>query len=414
MALSSSYSDQTHKNASKSMQSNLSRFETSGEFDTPEIAVETIDGIERFEELEAVWNELFARAAEPKNVFQSFNWHWHWARHYLKKDDQSLRIVAVWCGDDLIMVWPLVMTTALGVRQLKWMGAPVSQYGDILVDRKFASAEIIEPVWQYIARHIKTDVISLEKVRADAQIAPLLKAGKSVVTGCMDAPYLDLASAENYAEYEKRYSSKARKNRRRHRRRLGEQGDVQCSILETGEDARATVAEAIALKRDWLKAKGLVSRAYSDTRFDAFFADVAGSTDHPCGCLISVLKCGSEAVAYDIGFKAGTNYVVHIGAYNHEYEKVSPGSLLTEDFLNECYDLDIETYDLMAPSASYKMSWADDCVSLCDYAYPLNTRGFLYAKGILWFLRNAIKKTLKHTPVKLLQTMRPVFRLAGL
>ena len=36
-----------------------------------------------FEALEADWNDLFARAGRPTQVFQTFNWNWHWARHYL-------------------------------------------------------------------------------------------------------------------------------------------------------------------------------------------------------------------------------------------------------------------------------------------------------------------------------------------
>ena len=414
MALSTNYFDNTNNVDVKMKQSDLSRFEMSGEFNQFEIAVETIETFDRFEELEDDWNKLFARNAQPANVFQSFNWHWHWARNYLGKNTKSLRIVAAFAGDELVMLWPLVISKSLGVRQLTWMGAPVSQYGDILIDQKIEGHGVIEAVWSYILNKLKVDVITLEKVRSDAQVSAVLSAEKVITTGCMEAPYLDLTSATNYTEYEKRYSKKSRKNRRRHRRRLAEMGQLEYKLVETGPEARALVAQTIGVKRDWLKDKGLVSRAYSDERFDAFFADVAGSTDHPCGCLISVLSCGSEAVAYDIGFQSGNNFVAHIGAYNHEFERFSPGSLLMEDFLHKSYDLGIDTYDLMAPSASYKMSWADDCVALCDYAYPINKRGFIYAKGVNWFLRNAVKKALEYTPVKLLQVTRPLFRLVGL
>ena len=119
-------------------------------------------------------------------------------------------------------------------------------------------------------------------------------------------------------------------------------------------------------------------------------------------------------MAYDIGFQTGGNYVAHIGAYHSYFERFGPGSRLTEDFLKCAYGLGIECYDLMAPSAEYKTAWADDCVDLCDYAYPLNKLGFAYAKGVNWFLRNAVKKTLEHTPMRLLQLTRPLFRLAGL
>ena len=234
MALSNSYFDHTNRADTKMKQSDLSRFEMSGEFNQFEIAIETIDTFDRFEELEDDWNKLFARNARPANVFQSFNWHWHWARNYLGENTKSLRIVAAFSGDELVMLWPLVISKSMGVRQLTWMGAPVSQYGDILIDRKIEGHGMIEAVWSYISNKLKVDVIALEKVRSDAQVSAVLSAKKTIVTGCMKAPYLDLASAENYAEYEKRYSKKARKNRRRHRRRLAEIGRLEYKLVETG------------------------------------------------------------------------------------------------------------------------------------------------------------------------------------
>ena len=35
------------------------------------------------EALEDEWNALFARAGRDIHVFQTFNWIWHWSRHFL-------------------------------------------------------------------------------------------------------------------------------------------------------------------------------------------------------------------------------------------------------------------------------------------------------------------------------------------
>ena len=42
-----------------------------------------ITGRAAFDALEAEWNALFDRAGRPAQVFQTFNWNWHWANHYL-------------------------------------------------------------------------------------------------------------------------------------------------------------------------------------------------------------------------------------------------------------------------------------------------------------------------------------------
>src|SRR5947209_18802734 len=64
-----------------------------------------ITGGAQFEALELEWNALFARAGRAWQIFQTFNWLWHWANDYL--DGRSrLAIVAARREDRLVMVWP--------------------------------------------------------------------------------------------------------------------------------------------------------------------------------------------------------------------------------------------------------------------------------------------------------------------
>src|SRR5712691_8992863 len=74
-----------------------------------------------FDALEQEWNALFARAGRPCQIFQTFNWLWHWANHYL---DGGTELTVVTGRQDgrLEIVWPLVATRVAGVRQLSWMG----------------------------------------------------------------------------------------------------------------------------------------------------------------------------------------------------------------------------------------------------------------------------------------------------
>ena len=36
-----------------------------------------------FDALESEWNDLFDRAGSGQQMFQTFNWLWHWANHFL-------------------------------------------------------------------------------------------------------------------------------------------------------------------------------------------------------------------------------------------------------------------------------------------------------------------------------------------
>ena len=62
-----------------------------------------------FDALETDWNDLFWRAGRRCQIFQTFNWNWHWSNHYLPAPSDeaapSLAIVtgrrggaSSWCG----------------------------------------------------------------------------------------------------------------------------------------------------------------------------------------------------------------------------------------------------------------------------------------------------------------------------
>jgi CelD/BcsL family acetyltransferase involved in cellulose biosynthesis len=94
-----------------------------------------------FDALEAEWNDLFRRSGGGAQVFQTFIWNWHWCNHYLPAANEgstaiSLAVVTGRRAGRLVMVWPLVSESAAGLRQLAWMGEPVSQYGDVLVEAR--------------------------------------------------------------------------------------------------------------------------------------------------------------------------------------------------------------------------------------------------------------------------------------
>ncbi len=89
-----------------------------------------------FDALEPAWNDLYERAGRGSQVFQAFNWNWHWCNHYLADTNDtnvSLAVVTAWRGDRLVLVLPLALTRAAGLKQLVWMGEPVSHSGDALV-----------------------------------------------------------------------------------------------------------------------------------------------------------------------------------------------------------------------------------------------------------------------------------------
>ena len=185
------------------------------------------------------------------------------------------------------------------------MGEPVSQYGDVLAEDLPDGLRLMRQAWRFIATRLGADAVCLRKVRADAAVAPLLRELGMQQTAAAEAPYLDLASAPDFASYELRYTGKARKNRRRLARRLAEQGPLAIERHTGGAEARAAAPQAIALKREWIKHTGRLSPALADQRFAAFFADVAEGRVRPAGCGVTVLKSNGAPAGIAIDITCG-------------------------------------------------------------------------------------------------------------
>lgn len=367
------------------------------------LTYEVIDDQAGFGALESEWNDLFARAGRPTQVFQTFRWNWHWCRHFVWNTPviakQAALIITARDHGRLVMVWPLAMERAGMLRQLVWMGEPVSQFGDILADTDTVTPSAIRESWVFVLKALKPDVVRLRRVRADAIIAPHLASLASLETVVNEAPYLDLTSAADFTAYEQRYSSKARKNRRRLARRLEEQGAVKYARLSQTPAAGQAARQAVEMKQSWLRDRGLLSPAMADPRFAAFMSDVASAAEcATAGVTVSLLTLNDATVGIQIGVIAKRRLSLHVIVYDLAYEKSGVGVLHLEHAIAEAYDHGLTTIDLLAPKADYKMDWADGTVAVIDHAVPVSAVGRIYAHLYLGFVRERAKSLVQRLP----------------
>jgi CelD/BcsL family acetyltransferase involved in cellulose biosynthesis len=281
------------------------------------------------------------------------------------------------------------------------MGEPVSQYGDVLIDHEEDTEAILSAAWRLISTELGADVIQLRKVRADSAVTPLLPRIGATAAERLAAASLDLKSAATFDAYEQRYSSGARRNRKRQRRRLEERGRIDLVSYAEGLEARTLARAALKLKRAWLAERALVSAAFADDRLDAFFGDVTEARTRPAGCHVLALTCDGEPAALEIGLSCKGRAAIHVIVYDRAFEKAAAGSLLMEDSIRRAFGSGIETYDLLAPADPYKLDWSDTLTEVCDWTVPLTLSGRVYTHLYLDFVRATGKRVLAALPVRL-------------
>src|SRR5712691_6907117 len=361
-----------------------------------------------FDALEQEWNALFARAGRPCQIFQTFNWLWHWANHYLDGGTE-LTVVTGRRDGRLAIVWPLVATRVAGVNQLSWMGEPVSQYGDVLVEEGPDTPDWLRRSWAYV-KLLGADIVHLRKVRSDAVISPLLAEAGAISTDSATAPCLDLASAKDFETYKQRYSAKKRSRRRRHLRRLQEAGSITFEQHSRGPMAHDLVGHALGLKRAWLVQRGLFSPVLQDSRLDRFFRDIALDRARSPGTRISAVRCNGAPIAVEISFECKAHVFGYIITHDLEFEKQGLGVVLAEYSIRTAHEQGGAKFDLLAPADAYKMDWADDAsIEVADWAMPLSHAGALYARLWLGSARQWVKKAAGGLPPRLGRMLSAIY-----
>ncbi|MEQ8825768.1 MAG: GNAT family N-acetyltransferase [Filomicrobium sp.] len=366
-----------------------------------------------FNELEAEWNALFQKAGKPGNPFQSFNWCWHWANSFLKNEpNDTFFIISGRRNGRLIMIWPLVRQRTAGLTQLTWIGRPVTQYGDVLID-SCNPINDLRAGWRFLKAHAKADVIELCKVRGDASITPLLSEIGAITTHRDAAPYADMSQHETFSDYAKaRYSAKRRTSLRRNLRRCQVDGELETDFIKEGADARHATKQLLAMKMAWLKEKSLISQALQDQRTHQFFLDAVSDPTRPTGCELTLLRSGNELLAADLKFTAKNQSVAHVITYNLKFEKLSPGNLMTMLNLEHFKQHGTQVFDFMGPDSSFKREWSDGVIGVNDWAVPLSLKGRLWSQVYLAFARDHLKKLFSHLPKSLKKTLSGSYVLA--
>lgn len=367
----------------------------SGRFAEPVFDVLTT--VEAFEALRTDWNDLYARAGATTQPFQRFGWLKHWADMYLGQHDRLL-VVTVRQNGVLVAALPLVVERILGLRQLSFMGAPVSQYGDALAIEGAERLSLLRQAWGRALDAAKPDLVRLVKVREDAAIAPLLKSVGAIETSFEEAPFIDLGSYESFEAYQKSRSAKYIKNVRRLWRRLDERGASAVAWDLRGAAGYDAALAAVTLKRSWLASRGLFSKAFAADRFAQFFASAARIASLETGVSTSLLTSRGEIANATVTVSDGRRLALHILGYSLKFEKSAVGVLHTEALVRHAFATGVETVDFLAPRHEYKDTWADGAVRVSDFAVPISLGGQIYVKAYLALLREHIKVVMAELP----------------
>jgi len=347
-----------------------------GASDRAGIRVSVFDTLEDCAEL---WKAAFADCAGY--AFQACAWHRVWLETIGRAERVSPCIVHIADRSGrTLMLLPLGVFRRRGVRLLKFLGEPVTDYNGPLIDADFAAR--LEPrdvrrLWSLILRRLPAvDVVWLKRMpeTIEGAVNPLIGLPGAVHNENAHAARLPAS----LAEFKASHSSKLFKDNARLLKRLGELGPVAFTLGAEGEEARE-VTEVMARQkgRRWLESSGV--DLFAKPGYRAFYEQLASGPDKMTGVHVSALRVGDTVVASHWGVVHGGRFLYLMPGYEAgAWARYSCGRLLLQQLVEWCLSHRVGVFDLTVGDEPYKARWADHVLRLYEYLAPRSLRGALF------------------------------------
>lgn len=338
------------------------------------------------------WESLEQSCPNPVTAFQSFAFQNAWAQGFHGKGAE-MRFVIVRDKGRLVLVWPLAIEKSVMGLKAGWSGAPIAQYGDVVMAPGAARAEWLEAASREIASWGDISYLDFSRVRADAAIADWLTRHATLKGEAQESPVTQLSRPG--------FDAAALVRNEKRLKRLKAKGEVSFELVE-GAAAQPFIAQAFAFKNEWAQRKGLYGGALADERV----ADVLSRVSAEGGVAVTRLAINGETAAIEIGFRQGGHHYAFMGAFAPDFAKMSPGHVLTELTIRRCAEDGLKQYDPLPPNDAHKKAWSNASLPVRDYGMVLTARGML-AHLFSARLRPFAKRVYESLPLPVRRALRP-------
>lgn len=355
---------------------------------TPAASVSHVTEIDldRVAALAPAIERLCALQTEP-TPFHTWEWLSGWCETF--GGEVVTRVVAVWAGEELVGLVPLMSRPRGWASVVEWLGAGRSDHAPVLLRPGF-EAGAIRATLEYLHRvPWRIDLLSLRTLQ-QPQLATWTALGLGGLAHAEEdvSPRVDIDG-----DWDSYLARKSKKHRGNIRRLLRDQERTPTLRIECVTAAPAALQNEIreVEAASWkavggsLRMEGPGATFYA--RFLARFAERGW---------LELWTCRVEArlLAYLITFRYRERVFYYNGGYRadaEQYTELPPGTLLIANALKSAHDRGLRSFDFLRGDEPYKALWASERQPLYHVVVPMGWRGRLAAAAIQarWRLRRS-------------------------
>lgn len=312
--------------------------------------VTTSDGLDA---LEGDWRDLLARAADP-TPFQSHEWQATWWRHHGRG---RLWVLVAHDNGVMIGVMPLhiMRYRATPLRQVRFLGAPLSDFQEILAARGHEPA-VRDAFVEYLAAHSRRwDLCDFADQRKGTSltVGEMPEGLRPLLVHHRVCPYIPLSAS--WDEFTKRLSKNMRTNVGRRRRQVAKQFRAEYDLADA-TTLPAAMEELFRLHNARWRRRG-VSGAFAGARMQAFHHEVARKFLARGWLRLHRLRLDGETRAAFYCFMLGRRVYYYLSGFDVAYGKFSIGNVLMAQAIERAIGDGADEFDLLRGDETYKFAW---------------------------------------------------------
>jgi CelD/BcsL family acetyltransferase involved in cellulose biosynthesis len=348
------------------------------------------------------WRDLDRRTTAPMVWFQSFEWCRNWMAVHGKGRFEP-HIVLLFRGNVVTAVLPMMIeTTPVGVRILRSLGEPHSQYANILTETGSLQDEELAILAKALHKIRGADGLVLNLVPEGSPLAKLLPEQSQSAELQNASQQFVFDGMSTGAEFTALRKSSIKKKMRKSMQQLQARGTVSFTVVRPN-DARYLnwIKDCLRFKKQWLNRTGRISTGLEFAGHGAFLAALPQADGDGNGPVLSALLLDGKPVAIEIGFVQHGHYYSYIGGFDWSFRQLSPGKVQMEMTLAWLIDNGVRVFDLLANPSDYKADYSNRTVSLSGHAMSMTRYGKVYASVWQSLLRPALKHSFKMLPADL-------------
>lgn len=340
----------------------------------------------RLSEVATAWQALWHRSGA--DIFQHHHWMATWATGMAERSDTRFRIMLAWDGERLVAILPCVIRRHRGLRTLQWMAQIFSDYCDAIVDPDIDSRPVLDALWKETLDLGGIDLVQLRCVRPDSRMHRLLAregSGLRVEDRHEQCLRID-CNWPNGEAYFRSLNKKGRNNHTRGKRILEELGGpVAFRRFEHGTEARQALDRLLELKHAWLKVHDPESPMLgADAQLLRDMLNAALDTDL---ATIFAISAGGKLAAASLNFVYETKMQAYFTAFDPEFDRGSPGTILIVEYSKWAFDHGIRQVDFLRGDESFKFRLGNAETLLDGFVGPRSLIGHAAVAAQEWRLR---------------------------